>query len=295
VLALTALYVPGDRPDRFRRAEESGADAVIVDLEDAVAPAHKAAARDNVLAWLSQAHGCRTEVRVNADPRWLSDDLAALAGTPPVGAGGRRGPDVVRLPKVGSVGDVRFVIPRLPAGATLTCLIESARGLEAAYDIARADRVGALALGETDLAGDLGTEGEDALAWARSRVVVAARAAGLAAPMMSVYPHVTDLEGLAESCRIGRRLGMVGRTVVHPRQVPVVVDAFAPTAAEVAAARETLAALSSAGEVDEGALALPDGRMLDPAMAARARTTLALDETVRRHRGRLGRSPEPQP
>jgi citrate lyase subunit beta/citryl-CoA lyase len=267
-VVLTALYVPGDRPDRFAKAASSGADVVVVDLEDAVDPGHKAAARANLLAWLPDAAPGSVDVRVNAvGTPWGRDDLAALPGVPALRA--------VRVPKVVSEVDVAAaadLVDRLP----LHCLIETALGVENAYRIAAAPRVGAIALGEADLSSELGTSGEDALGWVRARIVVAARAAGLEPPMMSVYPDLLDLAGLAESCRRGGRAGFLGRMAVHPRQLPVIEEAFRPDTAAVAAAQAVLAALDRGVEDGSGVAVTPDGRMVDRAMAGQARRTLAI-------------------
>jgi citrate lyase subunit beta/citryl-CoA lyase len=265
---LTWLYVPGDRPERFDKAAASGTDVVIVDLEDAVAPAHKAAARANAVRWLGTARPGSVEVRVNAPGTpWAAEDLRALADVPAL-----RG---VRLPKIESALDVRAALELLTARErAVTCLIETARGVEAAYEIASVPRVGAIGLGEADLAGDLGVRDTDALAWARSRVVIASRAAGLAAPAMSVYPHVDDLDGLAASSRAGRRLGFVGRAAIHPRQVPVIAAAFRPSAEEIADARAVIDSFARASDAGSGVLVLEDGRMIDRAMVVQARAIL---------------------
>jgi len=249
VTAVSALYVPGSRPDRFDRAAASGADVVILDLEDSVAAEDKAAARDAVAAWLPGAP-VAVQVRVNAPGAdALTADLAALP------------PDaVLRVPKVSGTDDLDAV-----DGREVHAILESALGIERAFAIAGHPAVRSLTLGEADLAAELGLEGEDAFAWLRSRVVVAARAAGLPAPMMSAYPDLRDLDGLAHSCAVGRRLGFHGRSAVHPAQVPVIRDAFAPTEAEVAWAHEVLAVLSSAGVAR-----LADGSMVDEAMRRRA-------------------------
>ena len=247
---LTALYVPGDRPDRFDKAAASGADVVILDLEDAVAPARRATAREHVAAWLAKPPAVGVQVRIGA-----LDDLAALPADVPI-----------RLPKVESPADVDAVGER-----DVHALIETAAGVENAYAIAAHPRVVSIGLGEADLAAGLGITDESALAWIRVRTVVAARAAGLPAPMMSVYPDVADLAGLAASCAVGRSLGMRGRAAIHPRQVPVIAEAFAPTADELAWARDVLAALDGAGD---GVATLPSGSMVDAAMARRARELL---------------------
>jgi citrate lyase subunit beta/citryl-CoA lyase len=259
---LTALYVPGDRPDRFDKAALSGADVVIVDLEDAVVPAHKAMARMAVRDWAATSP-VPVDVRINAvGSVWFEDDIAAL----PTGSG-------VRVPKVESADQVHKVAARVDV--PVHCLIETALGVEHAYEIATAHpRVASIGLGEADLASDLGVMDDAGLAFARSRIVVAARAAGLRPPMMSVYPNISDLDGLASSCRVGRGLGFVGRAAIHPRQLPVIVEAFRPTAAEIADAEATLAAVAAGARTGDGVVVLPDGRMLDAAMIGSAQRVL---------------------
>jgi citrate lyase subunit beta / citryl-CoA lyase len=246
-MTLTALYVPGDRPDRFDKAAASGADAVVLDLEDSVAPAHRTAAREHVAKWLAGGPEIDVQVRIGS-----LDDLAAL-------------PDdvAIRLPKVESGDDVDAVGNR-----DVHALVETASGVEHAYAVASHPRVVSIGLGEADLAADLGITAESGLEWIRVRVVVAARSAGLPAPMMSAYTDVADLDGLAASCAVGRALGMVGRTAIHPRQLPVIRAAFAPTVEELAWAQEVLAALDGA---EGGVAVLRSGAMVDAAMARRAR------------------------
>lgn len=262
-MLLTWLYVPGDRPDRFAKAIASGADAVILDLEDAVVAGRKAYARAAVAEFLTDRQPVPVQVRVNelTGPD-VDVDLTAVAGKP--GLAG------LRLPKVESAADVAAVAARVDA--PLHPLIESAVGLESAYPIATAHpAVASLGLGEADLRSDLGVAADEGLLWARGRIVVAARAAGLPPPAMSVYANVADLDGLAASCAAGRALGFLGRTAIHPRQLPVIVEAFRPADREVAAARELLAAVSEAQTRDSGTVVLPDGRFADRAMVAAAR------------------------
>ena len=265
---LTALYVPANRPDRFAKAVAAGPDVVVFDLEDAVPVDDKADARGWAVAWIAaNAHG-PVEVRVNAPGTpWIEDDLAALAAVPSVR---------IRLPKVESAADVRAVLEKVPS-ARITALIESPLGLEKAFEIATADpRVVAVALGEADLSSALGVDGPAGLAWARGRLVSASRAAGLGAPMMSVFPRVNDDEGLRASCLEGRALGFVGRTAIHPRQLATIVECFTPTAGQIAEAEALLAAVEKAGVADGGVIVLADGRMVDPAMVGRAREVTTL-------------------
>ena len=264
-LVIAGLYVPGDRPERFAKALATDADQVIIDLEDAVAPDRKDAARASVAEFLAGYDGVRVVVRTNgSDTPWQDADLAMLAGATRVPG--------LRLPKVQHPDDVSRVVERFADPPRITCLIESALGIENAYAIASHPRVSAIALGEADLRAELGITAEAGLDWLRVRSVVAARAAGLDPPNMAVYPGLDDLDGLAESCAHGATLGLWGRTALHPKQVPVIRRAFAPDAAAVAHAEAVLAAL--AGSV--GAARMPDGRMVDEAMAAEARRTLQL-------------------
>ena len=272
---LVALYVPGDRPDRFAKALAAGADQVILDLEDAVAVERKELARSAVAELLAGEVSGRVAVRPNgAGTPWHQADLAMLATAPHRPA--------LRLPKVESPADVDRVLAALAAGAgggtggspgevELTCLLESALGVEHALAIATHPAVTAIGLGEADLRADLGITAEEGLDWLRVRTVVAARAAGLEPPAMAVYPRLDDPDGLRASCRRGAALGLRGRTAIHPKQIAGIREAFAPTAAEVADAEQVLAALTGSA----GAVRLPDGQMVDEAMAAEARRTLA--------------------
>ena len=252
---ITALYVPGDRPDRFDKAAATGADLVILDLEDAVTPANKAAAREAVTQWLT-AHpsGSRpaVEVRVNAGD---DDDLAALAGATDVG---------IRLPKVESGADVDRVVDRLGAVA-IAAVVETAVGVEALGEITRHRAVRTVSLGEADLASDLGTRHPRVLDAVRARLLVAARAAGLPPPMASVFTDIADLDGLRADTEVAREMGFVGRAAIHPVQVPVIVAAFAPSLRELAWADEVLAVTA-----DGGVGRLASGEMVDPAMRGRA-------------------------
>ncbi|SDS33376.1 CoA ester lyase [Jiangella sp. DSM 45060] len=266
---LTLLYVPADRPDRAAKALASAADVVILDLEDAVAPSAKAAARASAAAVLAEAGPDRAvQVRVNAPSTpWGGDDLAMVAALPPsVG---------VRVPKVASAADVAAV--RSVAGPRpVHVLLETAAGVEAAYAVASAPGVASIGLGEADLASDLGVSGPDGLAWCRQRLVVAARAAGLAPPAMAVWTDLRDDDGLAASCRAGRALGFVGRAAIHPKQLPVIEAAFRPSPDEVAHAAEVVAAVEAAAASGSGVAVLAGGRFVDVAMVDQARRVLAL-------------------
>ena len=248
---LTWLFVPADRPDRVEKAVASRAHAVIVDLEDGVPAAAKAEARANLGDLFRAVREKPVFVRVNSGS---DDDLAAVAGLPLAG---------VFVPKVERPGDV----PALPS---VHAMVETARGVEAVFEIASHPVVHGLSLGEADLRSQTGAL-EEGLDFARSRVVNAAVAAGLPRPPQSVYMNVRDLEGLAASCRRGRALGHLGRCAIHPDQLEVIERAYLPTAQEVELARATVEKLETAG-VGE----VVGGTFVDPALAGSARTTLAL-------------------
>lgn len=288
---IAALYLPATRPDRFGKALSIGADAVILDLEDAVPATAKDTARAEAVRMLSgsarEISDTAVHVRINSlSSPWWQRDAAALAELAARRPGSR--PAAVRVPKVESPEHVRRVAELLGEQTPLYCLIESARGLEAASEIAGAHpAVAGVALGEADLAGDLGVSGEG-LAWARSRLVVAARAAGLPSPALSVYPWLDDEAGLYESCLAGRRAGFLGRSVLHPKQIPVVIRAFTPSTAEVQAAEATLHALGGADIMEGGTAVLADGSFVDRAMAEGASRTLALSRHTARMAQRAG-------
>jgi citrate lyase subunit beta / citryl-CoA lyase len=266
-----SLYVPGDRPDRFAKAAASGADMIVLDLEDAVSPSRKGFARTEIARWL-ESEGDATagerppsSVRVNApgsEP--FVEDLQLV--TRLIEAGHRL---EIRVPKVETSAQLGGLSQ---PGLSLHLLIETAQGLRAVEELAEQPNVCAIGLGEADLGGALGIGDEAGFAYCRSRLVVAAAAAGLRPPAMSAYPALHDAPGLAASCRAGRGLGLFGRSAVHPAQVPVILAAFAPTADEIADARATLAALEQSGG---GASSTPDGRMVDAAMRTEAERVIA--------------------
>ncbi|WP_336206565.1 HpcH/HpaI aldolase/citrate lyase family protein [Nonomuraea sp. LPB2021202275-12-8] len=261
------LYVPGDRPERFDKAAGSGADVVIIDLEDAVAPGRKDEARANAAAYLRERppSGTPVHVRINdlATQRGL-DDLEALGALA----------DAVRVPKVESATGLDL-LERF--GVRVYPLLESAAGILEARAIAAHPCVDGIALGEQDLAAELSITDQGAMNHLRLQAVLAAAAAGLPPVPMSVYPDVRDEAGLVASCAAGRGLGMFGGTAIHPRQIPLIRAAFRPTEEEAARAGEIVQAAEAAGA---GALALPDGTFVDAPIVARARRTLALSERL---------------
>ena len=234
---------------------------MIVDLEDAVAPAGKEAARANLAALLGAPLDRTVSLRVNAlGTPWWRDDLEAAAGLAGISS--------LLLPKVESPADVAAVAEIMGPALELRCLLESARGIEAALAIAGAPQVAGISLGEADLRGELRCD-EDGLDYARSRVVVAAAASRLPRPSQSVYARLRDPEGLARSCARGRSLGFLGRAAIHPEQLGEIERAYLPTEAEVAAARDVVGG-------DGAARATADGAFVDAAFGAAARETIEL-------------------
>lgn len=263
------LYVPGHRKDLIDKAYASEADAIVLELEDAVAAESKVKARRTVSRFLATAPPKPTYVRVNPMGSGLIlDDLDALGAAPIEG---------LRLPKARSARDVYAVgawLDERGSSAQIVPLLETAAAVEDLSEIARAHiRVASMGLGEQDLAADVGV-GEEGLAYARSRLVYASRAAGLSPPCQSVFTGLNDPAGLEKSCLEGKRLGFFGRSAVHPRQLAIINAAFTPTHQEVADAQEVERRFAEALTRGVGALALADGSFVDHATVLAARATL---------------------
>jgi citrate lyase subunit beta / citryl-CoA lyase len=266
------LYVVGYREDHIAKAYASDVDAVILELEDAVAPDRKEDARRVIRATLQDAPPKPTLVRINPiGSGHTRADLDAVADLPLV---------AIRVAKVESASDVRLLstwLTELGSDLPLHLLLESAQAIERASEVLAADpRVTGVGIGEQDLAADLGVSSDDGLAYARSRVVTAAAAAGIAPPVQSVWTDIRDLDGLRVSCDRGRRLGFVGRPALHPAQIEAINEAYTPSAADVADAEHLQAAFDEAIATGEAGFTLPDGRFVDRAVVRSAQRTLAL-------------------
>ena len=255
------LFVPGDRPERFDKAWGSAADEVIFDLEDAVAPAHKARARDAIAGWLDRARP--VWLRVNAvDTEWFADDLR-LASEPGVAG--------VMLSKAEAIPGELTTLHQ-DRGVAVIALIETALGLAHARELATAPAVQRLAFGSLDFQADLGIEGDDdALLFFRSQLVWQSRLAGLAPPVDGVTVAIGDAAMLTGDARRARRLGFGAKLCIHPGQLEAVHAAFAPDDAQRAWAQRVLATVEAGGS---GAVAL-DGRMVDRPVALRAQRIAA--------------------
>ncbi len=259
--ARSYLFVPGNRPDRFEKARSSGADAVILDLEDAVSVEGKPAARETVAAWLSPERP--VYVRVNGtQTEWFADDLRAVS---------RPGLAGVMLPKAEEPGQVSQVASRLGDGTTVIPTLESALGVWNARTLAEAPGVERLVFGPVDFRLDTGILGEgEELLYVKTRMVLASRVAGILPPLDGVTAALDDPERLAADVERARRLGFGGKVCIHPKQVGVVNEGFLPTQGEVAWAEKVVRAAEKAGA---GAVRL-GGEFIDPPVVERARAIL---------------------
>lgn len=273
----TMLYIPGNNPNMLLRGHLFGSDGLVLDLEDAVAISEKENARILVSRFLEQGEfgACEVTVRVNAtDTEYWRDDLAAITPFPALSG--------VRIPKVEDASTVKMVDEELsaleekhgaaPGRVKIFCLLESALGVWNAFDIAKASpRVAAIIPGGEDLAADLRTgrspEGTE-LEWARRMLIFAARAAGVDA-LDTVYPRITDDEGLRAETAFIKQLGYDGKSVIHPNQIPIVHGVFEPTEKEIEQALKITAAAREAAERGLGAVSV-DGRMVDVPVVKRA-------------------------
>lgn len=280
------LFLPGNAPNMLINAGCLGADAVIFDLEDAVAPAEKDAARilvRNTMRYMDLG-GCEAIVRINSvdTPYWKSDlDLIVPCR-----------PNVILLPKVSSPYDVKTVeeyitqleakLSLVPGSVLLMPLIETALGVENAYAIASSSRrVCALFLGAEDLTADLQCkrtkEGRE-IEYARTRLVVAARAAGVGV-YDTPFTDVNDDEGILEDALLAKRLGFTGKASISPRHVEAINQVFSPTIDEIAYAYEVMDAIAQAEKEGKGAISLY-GKMIDAPIVARAKQTIAAAEAM---------------
>jgi citrate lyase subunit beta/citryl-CoA lyase len=257
--ARSYLFVPGDRPDRFEKAWNAGADAVIIDLEDAVSIEEKPAAREVTASWLSPERP--VYVRVNqATTEWFEDDLRAIS---------RPGLAGVMLPKAEEPEQVAKVASRL--GAPVIPTLETALGAWNARALAEAPGVERLAFGPVDFRLDTGILGEgEELLYVKTRMVLASRVAGILPPLDGVTVALDDPERLAADVERARRLGFGGKVCIHPRQVRAVNEGFLPTQGEVAWAEKVVRAAETAGS---GAIRL-GGEFIDPPVVERARAIL---------------------
>ena len=273
------LFVPGTSANRFAKAAASGADAVFLDLEDAVEAGRKTEARGLVRDWLAATPAGQASrfVRINAPGSpWIDGDLAWLAGIVDH-------VDGLVLPKIESPADVERVANAAP-GRGLMPMIETSRGVLRAAEIASADaNILALVLGAEDLTAELGIprtiDGEELLL-ARSQVVLAAASIGTDA-IDAVFVDLKSPDALRRDAARARALGFRGKAAIHPDQIAIINDVFSPTADEIANARRVIDADTAARADGQGAFRLDD-RMVDAPVVVRAKRILALADSLRK-------------
>ena len=259
----TYLFVPGNRPLRFEKAQAAGAGAIILDLEDSVAADGKSAARDQIARWLAQSPGGDIVVRINArQSPWFTDDLALLRD---------HKVRCVMLPKTESADDIAAVRDSLPQDGAVIPLIESVRGVRHADAIAQMPQVKRIAFGTLDYAVDMNLSGDErGLIYPLSQIAAASRYAGIASPVAGVTLAIDDQTLLLADFAFARALGFGAKLCIHPNQVRFIERAMVPTPAQVEWAQRVVAA-AAAGQ---GAVQV-DGKMVDKPVLLQAQGILA--------------------
>ncbi len=273
----SVLYIPGSKERALEKAKTLAVDAIIFDMEDAVAPDEKANARALLTATLSAGgYGQRAQiVRLNgSDTPWAAEDLAAVAAI---------GPEAILLPKVNTPEDVAAIAAELEAisaaaDTQIWAMMETPEGVLNAAAIAKAPRMAGFVMGTNDLAKDLGSRTRGAMTTALQHCLLAARAAGIVC-VDGVYNAFKDEEGLAAECAEGRDFGFDGKTLIHPAQVAIANAAFAPSEAEVTLATRQIAAFEEAEAAGQG-VAVVDGKIVENLHVETARATLAKAEAI---------------
>ncbi|MBA2953573.1 CoA ester lyase [Nocardioides sp. MAH-18] len=271
-MARSALYVPGDADDKLERILERGADEIIIDLEDAVAPRDKDRARDIARVWLHDLpvlDNVGVWVRVNAGAL-READVRAVAGAPAL-----TGFMLAKTETVDELLDLDRLLASLGSTAGVVPLLESARAVLRAGELARAPRVQRLQIGEADLRADVGiTAGPDEreLLYSRSHVVFASAASGIKPPIAPVSTNFRDLDAFRASTVELARLGFVGRACIHPAQVAIANEVFTPSTDEVEAAQRLIGRWEFAGA---GVAVDDDGHFVDEAVIRQARLVIA--------------------
>jgi citrate lyase subunit beta/citryl-CoA lyase len=275
MIALSYLYVPADDPVRLAKARDRGAQALIVDLEDGVAPSMKEQARQTAKAFIEEhggGPGPAIWVRINRDAH-QDPDLAAVLACRPAG---------IAIPKVespGELSDIMRNVHRLQPGLPVMPLIESARGVLAMTDIASVPGVTHLQVGEADLRADIGVDlgpDESELHLVRQQAVLACAAAALVPPIAPVNVDFRDLVAFERSTEGLARMGYLGRACIHPAQVPIVHQVFQPKPEALERARELCALADAHAAQGIGAFAGPDGRLVDEPVVRQARRLLQI-------------------
>ena len=267
----SALYIPGSNDRALDKARNLPVDVILFDLEDAVAPDAKIAARDTLFAALAGGgYGPRQRiVRINGlDTQWGRADAAAVAAMDC---------DAILLPKVNSTADVdalAALVPDLPIWA----MMETPQSVLNAAQIAAHPRMAGFVMGTNDLAKDMGSRGRPALMMALHMCLLAAKAAGIVA-LDGVYNAFQDDDGLRAECAEGRDLGFDGKTLIHPAQIAIANAAFGPTTDEIALAHRQIAAFAEAAAQGQG-VAVVDGKIVENLHIVTAKATLAKAEAI---------------
>jgi citrate lyase subunit beta/citryl-CoA lyase len=275
--AVSVLFVPGDRPERFAKAQRSGADVIILDLEDAVSPENRPAALAAIIAALApfpvvgEGNPIAAVVRISGAES--VDELAALVAVAAQAGNGLLG---VMIPKAESVQQILSVLTALPAGIACIPLIESAVGLVNAMALAGVTGVTRLAFGAVDFGLDVDATHATVFDFARAQIVISSAAAGIAAPLDSPSLSFTDMQIVSEEARRARESGCGGKLCIHPNQVAVVQQSFLPTPDQVAWAQKVV-------ELEGGAAQL-DGTMIDRPVVERAKKILAVAQAAAEER-----------
>jgi citrate lyase subunit beta/citryl-CoA lyase len=278
----SALYMPGSNVRALEKAKTLAADVIIMDLEDAVAPEAKETARDQIVAAVKGGGYGKREIVIRTNglgTPWVEADMTAAVSA---------APDAIQVPKVSSAADVETLtamVAKAPASLKIWAMIETPQAILNLHAIAAASakggRVSCFVMGTNDLVketrAELDADRLSALYWL-SATVTAARAYGLEV-LDGVYNNFKDLEGFRRECRQGRTLGMDGKTLIHPDQIAIANEVFAPSESELAWARKIITAFDRPENSGKGAINL-DGRMVELMHAESARRTVAIAEAI---------------
>jgi citrate lyase subunit beta / citryl-CoA lyase len=277
----SVLYMPGANERALEKAKGLSADALILDLEDAVAPDAKVEARERVCAAAASGEYGMREIAIRAnglDTQWHADDVAAIA---------EAGPDAIVIPKINSVEDVRAIESALESGGApdrtkIWAMVETPVAMLHAEQIAGcSERLTVLVMGTNDLAKELHAQhvpGRQPLLTGLGLCLLAARATGKVI-LDGVYNDIKDEEGFFAECRQGKEMGFDGKTLIHPSQLDPCNEVFAPSEDEVASAREIIAAFEEAEREGRGVVTV-NGRMIENLHVDQARQTLAQAEAI---------------
>lgn len=266
--ATTLLFVPGDRPERFVKAHQSGADLIIIDLEDAVGPENKSMALNEVVTALTGSHqeipGGRLTALVRIDSAYAEEHLAAMKTISESAHHGLLG---VMIPKAETAGHIKAAVSVLSADLAIVPLIESALGLVNVNDIANVPGVTRLGFGAVDFGVDTDATHERVTDYARANIVIASRATGIAAPVDSPSLSIKDVDVVSQEAQRAREFGFAGKLCIHPAQVEPVKNSFLPSAEQIAWAKEVVGL--------EGGASQHNGVMIDKPVVDRAKRILA--------------------